>query len=746
MYRLPLAAGAASLSIALFSPTVNGTTPPPIEAFARMPHLQHVALSPDGSRLVGIMNLGDSSAVAVLDRSRGLTWKLVHRLEPSSLRLKWCAWANQTRILCGLEGIAVRDGHPYETTALIGLNADGSYVKRLRYGGGGQFQDRIIDWTPYEPDTVLVELDSDWNGFPSVYEMNVYTARTTERASEYRSIRAFSTDANGAIRLATGRESATTDARHYARLAAEREWRPLAKVDALGANDPLQPLSVFRATNTAYATGPYDGRAAVWELDLADQKHPQVAFSHPHVDVDTPIYTSDGRLLGIRYEVDRPFTYYTDERMPTLIDAVNQQHPTKFNYIVDATHDEKVYVIRSYSDVDAGTYFVLDAGANRLEELGRAYPELDQLWLGRMRSITYAASDGTEIPGYLTVPTGARAQNLPLVVLPHDGPESRDVWEFSFLRAFLVSRGYAVLQVNYRGSSGYGTDWRKAAYQDWGGVPYSDITDGTRWAVSEGIADPTRVAIAGFGFGGYIAQLSSIRNPELYRAAVSIGGFSDLQGLLDDARDAPVFRFSRNEIGTDKEKLWDGSPLRRVKDVGIPMLLIHGYGDSQFSFQQTEKMVDALARADKEHESWFGGTAGHGYPGQTVRSFLLEKMERFLLAYVGPPGPCAFSKDDPLAAATKCKAMAESGDADATFQFGIMLMTFAPQAGRARPWDLSRWKAVGDRGTATRWLDAAADKGSKSAIELKCRIGSDPLAPADRREEGRRWCDKLKAL
>ena len=371
-------------------------------------------------------------------------------------------------------------------------------------------------------------------------------------------------------------------------------------------------------------------------MDLTDQRAPQLVFSHPLVDADNPLLTPDGRLLGIWYELDRPFVHYTDEKVRSLIQAINKAEPSKFSHITDSSRDESKFIVRSYSDVDASTYFVLDTTKGRLMRLGTQYPDLDPASQGRMRSIAYKAADGTEIPGYLTVPPGLRAENLPLIVMPHGGPIARDTWDFDFLRAFLVSRGYAVLQMNFRGSSGYGDNWYHAAHQDWGGLTYSDITDGARWAVSQGIADPKRMCVVGWSFGGYAALVGAVRNNDLYRCSVSIAGVADLNQLLSETRFFSNWRFAREQIGVDKEKLRADSPLRQVDKIAMPVLLVHGDKDYQVEVDHTRRMDAALKRANKPHRAVYLKDATHQLDRQSDRVTLLTEIEKFLLENLGP--------------------------------------------------------------------------------------------------------------
>lgn len=220
--------------------------------------------------------------------------------------------------------------------------------------------------------------------------------------------------------------------------------------------------------------------------------------------------------------------------------------------------------------------------------------------------------------------------------MPHGGPIARDSWDFFFLRAFLVDRGYAVLQMNFRGSSGYGSEWFYAAHQDWGGLTYSDIADGTRWAIAEGIADPKRVAIVGWSFGGYAALLGAVRDSDVYRCSVSIAGISDLQQLLSNARYFTNYRIAREQIGNQSDKLRSDSPLRHIDAIKIPVLLVHGDRDAQAPVEQSTRMASALKRADKPHRMVLLKDATHQLGRKSDRMTLLTEIERFLGEHLGP--------------------------------------------------------------------------------------------------------------
>lgn len=495
-------------------------------------------------------------------------------------------------------------------------------------------QDGVIDVTPDEHDSVLIQVDDDRDSYPTIFAMNIQTGQRGIVLNENPPINNFATDGRGNVRLGWG-STENLNTHYFARLEDEREWRRLSRIEAFTATDTLRPIAVAPWKNTAYAIGAYQGRDALWAIDLADKEAPRLLFNHALVDVGEPLLTQDKRLLGIRYDVERPYAYYETETVRHMIDRMQTQFSDKFHHVVDSTEDEKTFVVQSSSDVDLGTYYIYDTARDVLQKLGTAYPELKPETLGRMTNVVYKAADGTEIPGYLTVPSGVRAEKLPLVVLPHDGPVARDTWTFSFLRTFLANRGYAVLQMNFRGSAGYGQKWRLAAHQDWDGLSYSDIVDATRWAINEGIADPKRICIAGWGFGGYAAMLGAVRNGDLYRCSVSIAGISDLDLHRDHAvvhRDA---EYRRAQIGSDPEKLRDGSPLQHVESISTPILMVHGDKDWEVQVDQTKVMAKAMKRHKKKHKAVIIEAANHELERKSDRETLLKEVEAFLLKHLG---------------------------------------------------------------------------------------------------------------
>jgi dipeptidyl aminopeptidase/acylaminoacyl peptidase len=637
--------------------------PPPVAAFARGEQVIDAAISPDGHYLAVLTTIRGLRAVMVKDeRSAASAFAPVMSSTSddngNGFSITWCRWATDTRLLCGLRATVHNYGTVYPVSRLAGVDADGKHLTALVQNNdsvAGQWQDAIVDWSPGTPDTVLIETQASLlddkerfmgpgsgiignavDEFPSVYELNVVTGRMRKQTTSRPPIRSFLSDRHGNIRLGWGIVGDTDEIEYYARDIATASWHRILKYQFFTRDAVLKPVAVCAdRPDCVYAIGPSEGRNALWRLDLTGASAPTLEFSHPAVDIDGPVFSYDGRLLGVSYETDRPFLYYTDPERERVLQSLKAALPNAFIVIRDATRDQQRYVVRASSDVDSGTYYLLDMQTKNLSRIGTGYPDLDPAKLGRMQTVSYRAQDGTSIPAYLTAPPGLRAEHLPLVVMPHGGPIARDRWRFNFLRAFLVSRGYAVLQMNFRGSSGYGGSWFFDAHQDWGGLTYSDIADGARWAVREGIADPQHLAVVGWSFGGYAALLGAVRDSGLFRCSVSIAGISDLS-LLESERSRFVGgEITRQQIGTDPAKLKADSPRKHAGDVRIPVLMIHGDNDFQVNVEQSEAMDRALTKAGKPHELVLIKGADHALSRESDRTALLTAIEHFLAANIG---------------------------------------------------------------------------------------------------------------
>jgi dipeptidyl aminopeptidase/acylaminoacyl peptidase len=352
-----------------------------------------------------------------------------------------------------------------------------------------------------------------------------------------------------------------------------------------------------------------------------------VEFAQPSADLDTPLLAGDGHLFGVRYDTSEPMVYYADATAAGIVENLKRLLPGQFIELESHTRDGHQVVLKASSDTDLGTFYVYDKDKNVLARVGSGYPDLVADRIGHAQPISFTAKDGTTVPGYLTLPPGAASKKLPLIALPHGGIAARDSHAFNLLRAFLVSRGYAVLQVNYRGSSGLGSKWLGDAHGNWSGLPYSDLADGVRWAIADGVADAQRVAIIGSDYAGYLALLGAERNPELFRCAVSIGGYSDFGLQLPGA---PV-GFGGPPPAVLEQQRAD-SPHEHAADFKVPVLLVHGGWDTVVTVEQSKAMDATLTAAHKPHQLLLLPGADHSISMEDDRAKMFTALEAFLSA------------------------------------------------------------------------------------------------------------------
>jgi dienelactone hydrolase len=632
------------LSAAILVAGIAAAEPPPLESFAALPRMFEVSLAPRGGHLALLASDGVSTWAAVRTVSGTAIGppQSVLTAPPGTL-LNWCRFATDERLLCSYTRVAQRASRAIEERRLLAVDADGSHRLELLHDTRlsiAQLQDTVIDWSPGPADTVLLELIDPANSYfnllhggpraplppPSVYAVNVVTGAVSLYAAGHSPIRHYLSDGRGQLRIGWGVEG--TRFSYYVRNSNDPLWHRIAVFETFTSTNVIRPIGVDPATpNTLYGIGDFDGRDAIWRLDLTHTHPPAVLIQNPEVDVDAPVFGADGRLLGAYYQTDYPHALYVDAGAEQAAAAAAAAYPDLFTTIVDATRDESMYLLRGRSDVEGGRYLLYAHGA--LADVGRAYPDVPPESLPRQQPIEYPARGGARIPGYLTRPKGASGP-LPLVVMPHGGPVARDGWSYDYLRLFLASRGYAVLQANFRGSDGYGRAWMYSAFQDWGGLSYEDLLDGVRWAIAQGLADPSRIAIVGWSFGGYLSLLSATREPDLFRCAVSIAGISDPKLLEHEHDDSLYGAALRRQIGDNPERLARETPLLHAAQVRIPVLLVHGEDDTVVPVEQSQAMAAALERNGKHYGLLRIAGGDHSLTSGPARVEMLRALGEFL--------------------------------------------------------------------------------------------------------------------
>ena len=355
------------------------------------------------------------------------------------------------------------------------------------------------------------------------------------------------------------------------------------------------------------------------------------------------------KLRGIYYLTDKSYVHWFDPARASLQAAIDAALPGTHNIVTAASADEHIFVIAAASDRQPGVYYVLNLqnparGQPAIMMVGLINPNLKPEQLQLQQPISYTARDGLTIHGYLTLPAGAAGHRVPLVVHPHGGPYGvRDEWGYDPEVQFMASRGYAVLQPNYRGSGGYGLDFLLAGRREWGGKMQDDLTDGVKWAIAQGYADPDRVAIVGASYGGYAALAGVTFTPELYRCAVNYVGVSDLSiiagyGIGNGRQHFMDRTFESIWIGDDAKYRHDRSPVNFVQNIRVPTLHAYGDNDPRVDLDNWKRLKSELDRYHKPCEFVREGNEGHGFRHESARISFYRHVEDFLGRYLLPQG------------------------------------------------------------------------------------------------------------
>ena len=439
----------------------------------------------------------------------------------------------------------------------------------------------------------------------------------------------------GIARVAGATQMSTGVYSYSYRRAGSKDWLTFGDYDSV--NDlGLNPVAVDAARDVVYGFKKKDGRWAAYEVALNGSGQESIVYADPKVDVKGFLRVGRSRrVVGVRYTTDSEQIHYIDPVYERMRASLAKALPGSGKIlIVDASADENRLLLLAASDIDPGTYYLFDRQSKQMSKVMDVRPDIAKSALGVMKAISYRAADGTAIPAYISLPPNAGDKKLPAIVMPHGGPESRDEWGFDWLAQFFVSRGYAVIQPQFRGSAGYGDEWlMKNGFQSWR-TAINDINDAGRWAISEGIADPGKIAVVGWSYGGYAALQSAVVDPSLFKGVIAIAPVTDFYQLKEERRNWTNFRIVSDYIGSGPH-IVDGSPAQNASRIKAPVLLFHGDLDRNVRSAQSRLMDSRLASAGVAHEYVQFPKLDHYLEDSAAREQMLRKSDEFLRKAMG---------------------------------------------------------------------------------------------------------------
>jgi len=600
---------------------------PAAAAFFRKPLLEHVVISPDGQHIAAISARDGRETLIVRPRSGGAVRplaKLDRERHRSSWTVRRVGWGSNEHLLVSVERPDPYGArHRARQSRLLVVDLEDARPRYLGedwpYQEYSQYQDSVISWLPDDPDRILLSLWMPDQRGSGARLVNIRNGKLRTVARPRYGTLSWRADHREQVRAGWGTSRTGGKSFFVARVSADDlfdeipGWADDRLVFAGFSEDPAI-LYVLHDGES--------GRRALHRYDLAARKLGRWVFGHAEVDVDG-IVTSrqDGRLLAVRYTTDRPRLRIVDPEFARIQEWIDRALPGRTNRIVSTDRDRRHVILYSSGDLHPPRYFLADLESDRLVLLLAAFPELEDVELAQVKPIQYPARDGLVIHGYLTLPISESKGPLPTIVIPHGGPWARDVWGWNPVVQFLASRGFAVLQPNFRGSKGYGREFLKRGYGAWGLEMQDDISDGARWLIDQGIADPKRIGIYGASYGGFAALYALIKEPELFRAGASYAGVTDIGRMLSDDDAYWGFKEEMKKLvgdrWADRKQLQAVSPARNASLVRAPVLIGHGTEDPRVHVRQAHAMVDALEDAGAEVEA-------HIYEGE-VHGFLDER-------------------------------------------------------------------------------------------------------------------------
>jgi len=602
-----------------------------VEDFFKTPDKSAYQISPDGQyysflapykrrKNIFIQKIGEKSTLRITSETKR--------------DINGYFWANNNKL------IYIKDSGGDENFQLYATDRDGLHSFNLTPFEGVRIE--IIDALEDNEDELIIGMNKNNPMLFEPYRININTGKYIQLATNDNPVEPISswmTDHEGKLRIAVRMVDGTNTTLMY-RDDESDEFKDVITTDF---KEQLAPLLFdFNNSSIVYASSNLNrDKSVIIKFDMSTGKEiDDVMFEHPEVDVSILGYSRKRKkLTAISYVTDKKHYHFLDNEFEEMFKLLKKDIGNYEIAIVAHDKTENVFIIRTYSDKSLGSYFIFNKNNNSLKKITDISPWIDENDMSEQKPINYISRDGLTINGYLTLPKGLDHKNLPVVINPHGGPWHRDTWGYNQEVQLLANRGFAVLQMNFRGSTGYGRKFWEASFKQWGKTMQNDITDGVQWLIDKGIADPKRIAIYGASYGGYATLAGVTFTPNLYKAAIDYVGVSNLFTFLNTIPPywKPYLDMMYEMVGhpeKDEISLEEGSPVFHVDKITTPLYVVQGTNDPRVNIDEADQIVETLRKNNVEVPYLVKYDEGHGFHNEENRFEFYKSMLGFLIKHL----------------------------------------------------------------------------------------------------------------
>lgn len=495
----------------------------------------------------------------------------------------------------------------------------------------------VIDQIIKNNNTILIAVNDRVAEYFDVYKLNINTGERKLFIQNPGNIVQWISDDNGNINLAVGSDG--VDETIYFRSDNKKKFKPVITNNF---KSSLAPFGFTNQANHIYALSNINrDKLALVDFDCKLGKEVKVIYENTEADILDVVYSKTQKKLAyLTYETNKREIHFLDDQYRRIYDDLHFQIPNQEIKIVDKDQAEQRFIIRTYTDKNPGSYFLYQADTKKLQKLADLNPQINPKEMCEMKPISYKSRDGLTIHGYLTIPKGDKIKNLSCIIFPHPGPSQRNTWGYNNEVQFLANKGFAVLQVNYRGSIGYGKSFKNAGFKQWGNKIQDDIADGVIWLNSKGIANPEKIGVYGYGFGGFSALNQAIYNRKLYKCAASYSGYINLFTYLKGfpAYYKPYQQMMNEIVGnpeSDIDYLKYSSPIFQIDKIKIPLLIGQGGRDSRVNVNETNQFVKELRKRQIDITYILNENENHQFKDINTRLAFYKQLGGFFEKQLG---------------------------------------------------------------------------------------------------------------